>query len=197
MFFSNIRSFKLAVLEIKSKRFERYYRNFSRVVTFKSFTWLFLPQINLYELIKAAPYTLVLCYASTQAYSRLRWLMHLILLSMWTSCCAARCALTGTYDALHNTFEVYFKMGIHSHMRLSFGLSDQFFKFSRTTARSRGTPRLFLITIVHIMLVLLNRYNSPKILPCQHTVCKAPCLEGLIDRLACLNLVNSLRFRKQ
>lgn len=29
--------------------------------------------------------------------------------------------------------------------------------------------------------VCLDRLNCPKILPCQHTFCKEPCLEGLID----------------
>ncbi len=30
--------------------------------------------------------------------------------------------------------------------------------------------------------VCLDRFNQPKILPCQHTFCKSPCLEGLVDR---------------
>ena len=29
--------------------------------------------------------------------------------------------------------------------------------------------------------VCLDRYNQPCILPCQHTFCKTPCLEGLVD----------------
>ena len=29
--------------------------------------------------------------------------------------------------------------------------------------------------------VCLDRLNQPKILPCQHTFCKTPCIEGLID----------------
>ena len=29
--------------------------------------------------------------------------------------------------------------------------------------------------------VCLDRLNCPKILPCQHTFCKSPCIEGLID----------------
>lgn len=31
--------------------------------------------------------------------------------------------------------------------------------------------------------VCLDRYNNPKLLPCQHTFCEAPCLEGLVHRL--------------
>ena len=41
----------------------------------------------------------------------------------------------------------------------------------------------FLVWFKFIQLSFVDlRYSSPKILPCQHTVCKAPCLEGLIDR---------------
>ncbi|KAK2146694.1 hypothetical protein LSH36_589g02076 [Paralvinella palmiformis] len=29
--------------------------------------------------------------------------------------------------------------------------------------------------------ICLDRFNNPKILPCQHTFCKSPCLEGLIN----------------
>lgn len=29
--------------------------------------------------------------------------------------------------------------------------------------------------------VCLERYNNPRILPCQHTFCRTPCLQGLID----------------
>ena len=30
--------------------------------------------------------------------------------------------------------------------------------------------------------VCLDRYNQPRILPCQHTFCRVPCLQGLVDR---------------
>ncbi|XP_041366991.1 RING finger protein nhl-1-like [Gigantopelta aegis] len=30
--------------------------------------------------------------------------------------------------------------------------------------------------------VCLDRYKTPKLLPCQHTFCQQPCLEGLVDR---------------
>ena len=53
---------------------------------------------------------------------------------------------------------------------------------------SQGTTNLrYCHVSIHFVPLppssLLTRYNKPKLLPCQHTFCQEPCMEGLVNWL--------------